>query len=528
MHWCLREAARESPRLLHRDSDLGHSGFRHPGRKSLTQAPKLERVVTPRANFDTEVCVIGGGPAGAALACRLATLGHSVVVVERDRFPRSHVGESVSPGVWPLLEALGAHTAVEAACFPCAVEARVRWGAPETRRLTTAEPGINVDRGVFDQILLSRAKAAGAKILQPARARVPTAVPGGWEVPVATADGPHTVRARFVADASGRAHVLGGHRKRTSPRTVALHALWSGVESYAGQTRVEAQPESWLWGAHMPGGAFRAMAFVEPEMVRRRPPVVGRIEHLYRELLADSSFFSHLLAGDARLESDVSVCDATCYVDDSPIDMTTIKVGEAGFAIDPLSASGVQTAIQMGVGAGVAIGSILSQDGDSDAAITYFREHQCHAVERHEWLTARSYRMCTAYAAKPFWRRRSAWAPEPPLADPPVSLEDLLGQPVSLSHRSVLMPTPCVVGDRVEFRRALCHPMLSRPVAYLGDNELAPLLDCLRADRTLREVVEEWTRSIPPSAAYAIARWLADNGLLAPVSAKVAHRRQPL
>jgi flavin-dependent dehydrogenase len=474
--------------------------------------------VTPRANFDTEVCVIGGGPAGAALACRLATLGHSVVVVERDRFPRPHIGESVSPGVWPLLEMLGARTAVEAAGFPRAIEAHVRWGTPETRRLTTAEPSISVDRGVFDQLLLSRAEAAGAMILQPARARPPTAAPGVWEVPVATADGPHTVRARFVADASGRAHVLGGHRRRTSPRTVALHALWSGVESHVGQTRVEAQPESWLWGAHLPGGAFRAMAFVEPEMVRRRPRVRERIEHLYRELLAGSSLFSHLVAGDARLESDVSVCDATCYTDDNPIDMTTVKVGEAGFAIDPLSSSGVQTAIQMGVAASVAIGSILSQDGDFDAAMTYFREHQCHTVERHEWLAARSYRTCTAYAAQPFWRRRSAWAPEPPLADPPVSLDDLLGQPVSLSNRSALLLTPCVVGDRVEFRRALCHPALSRPVAYLGDNELAPLLDRLGANSTLREVVEEWAGSIPSNTAYAIARWLANNGLLAPVS----------
>jgi hypothetical protein len=415
---------------------------------------------------------------------------------------------------------LGARAAVEAAGFPRAVEARVRWENPGTRRLRTVEPGISVDRGSFDQILLERAKVAGALVFQPAKARPPFAVPGGWEVPVVTPDGPHTVRARFVADASGRAHVLGGRRRRTSPRTVALHALWSGVESRAGQTCVEAQPECWLWGAHLPGAVFRAMAFVEPEMVRRRPRVGEGIERLYRELLAGSSLFSHLVAGDARLESDVLVCDATCYVDDSPIDKTTVKVGEAGFTIDPLSSSGVQTAIQTGVAASVAIASILSQDGDLDAAMTYFREHQRHAVERHEWLTARSYRACSAYAARPFWRRRSAWAPEPPLADPPVSLEELLGQPVNLSHRSALLPTPCVVGDRVEFRRALCHPALSRPVAYLGDNELAPLLDRLCADRTLREVVEQWAGSIPSSAAYAIARWLADNGLLAPVAPK--------
>ncbi len=516
--------------------------------------------------------MVGGGPAGATLACRLATLGHSVVVVERERFPRAHVGESVSPGVWSLLETIGARDAVEAAGFPRAVEARVRWGGreegmrdgapearvrggapeggamrrPATRRSRTAEPGITVDRGVFDRLLLDQARSAGARILQPAKASPPIAIAGGWEVPVASADGCQPVRARFLADASGRARLLGGRRRRTAPRTVALHALWAGVESHTAHTAVEARPQSWLWGAHLPGGAFRAMAFVEPELVRRGLRAGERVEDLYRELLGASSLFSHLLAGAARLQSGVRVCDATCYADENPIDASSAKVGEAAFAIDPLSSSGVQTAIQTGVAAAIAIRTILSPDGDPGAATAYFREHQRHAVERHQSLAARSYEMCAAYAAEPFWRRRSggarpearsgegtapsagggrgswstgmagsrlAGAPTPPPAQA-VSLQDLLGRPVSLSPRSALVLTPCVVGERVEFRRALCAPALPRPVAYLGDTELAPLLDRLSADRTLREAVEDWARSIPVGAAYAVAGWLVENGLL--------------
>jgi 2-polyprenyl-6-methoxyphenol hydroxylase-like FAD-dependent oxidoreductase len=54
----------------------------------------------------TEICVVGGGPAGAVAAMRLAQLGHDVVLLEKADFPRRHVGEGLSPGTWPLLRYL--------------------------------------------------------------------------------------------------------------------------------------------------------------------------------------------------------------------------------------------------------------------------------------------------------------------------------------------------------------------------------------------------------------------------------------
>ena len=51
-----------------------------------------------------EVVIIGGGPAGAAAACVLAEQGHDVVVFEREKFPRYHIGESMIPFTYPALE----------------------------------------------------------------------------------------------------------------------------------------------------------------------------------------------------------------------------------------------------------------------------------------------------------------------------------------------------------------------------------------------------------------------------------------
>ena len=68
------------------------------------------------------VCVVGAGPA-AAFAARMAQLGHDVRLIERERFPRRRLGESLSPGTVPLLRAANLHEPIEAAdsrvCVAC-------------------------------------------------------------------------------------------------------------------------------------------------------------------------------------------------------------------------------------------------------------------------------------------------------------------------------------------------------------------------------------------------------------------------
>ncbi len=74
----------------------------------------------------------------STFAARMAQLGHSVCLVERARFPRSHLGESLSLGVSPLLETIGAREAVEAAGFLRVRSVRVKWDAALQVRKTRA------------------------------------------------------------------------------------------------------------------------------------------------------------------------------------------------------------------------------------------------------------------------------------------------------------------------------------------------------------------------------------------------------
>lgn len=461
---------------------------------------------------ETDVCIIGGGPSGSAFAIRMAELGYRVVVVERHQFPRPHIGESLTPGTWALLEALDIRQQVEKAGFVPGIGSLVRWEDPTTRTVTTRshEPGLNVDRGRFDQVLLEGAKAAGAAILQPASAGRPHRTESGWEIPVRQTDKELVVQAPFVADASGRAFALGGRREWISAPTVALCGTWEDQGVRGTQTRVEAAPQGWFWGAHFPDGSFRAMAFVDRSLMRYRKVSRAGLESFFRQLLGSSELFCDL-AG-ARLTAPVLACDATCYADHDPVGWDFIKLGEAAFAIDPLSSAGVQKALQTALAGSVVAHTLISGTGDRPAALEFYRENQRQSVKRHADWAADYYHQNRVHRDEPFWVRRAR--PSATHRPPVPSLQELLPCRIRLADDAAVIECPCIVGRQVQRRPALRHPSLPRPVAYLGGVELIRLVRCLEPRPTLDEVLLEWAERMPMDSALAVADWLNRRGML--------------
>jgi flavin-dependent dehydrogenase len=470
--------------------------------------------------LDTEVCVIGGGPAGTVCAKRLAELGHDVLVVERDPFPRAHVGEALMPAVWPLLDTLGLRDVVETAGFLHPTEARIRWVDERVHRvgLRPGAPGLTVDRGRFDHLLLDAARSAGAAVLQPARAGRPRRIPAGWEVPLTDAGLPgrraRRVRARFVVDASGRASASGGRKLLTGVRTLALHATWLGSLRADATSRVEAGRDGWFSGTPLPDGTFRATVFADPELLRRHAVRRAGLARFYRELLGRSALLADVV--DARLAGPVSVCDAGSYADPVPVAEDVIKLGEAAFAIDPLSSSGVDAALRTAMAGAVTVHTLLSARGDRAAALAFYRDNQQWAVDRHATWAANHYHEHRIHRDRSFWQRRSRPPARVPTPRRAGDLAELLPHRVRLSAHASLVDTPCVVGDQVEVRRGLTHPHLPRPTVRVGGVELAPLLDSLAHPERgcLADVVHEWSRRLPADRARAVASWLHRQGLL--------------
>ena len=118
-----------------------------------------------------DVIVIGGGPAGSPAASMLAARGISTLLLERERFPRHHVGESLLPASIPVLAELGALPAVQDAGFLPKWGATMVWGRDSTpwswyfkETNLTYPHAYQVWRPKFDSILLDNSRAKGVDV----------------------------------------------------------------------------------------------------------------------------------------------------------------------------------------------------------------------------------------------------------------------------------------------------------------------------------------------------------------------------
>jgi FADH2-dependent halogenase len=211
-----------------------------------------------------DVAIIGGGPAGSAAATFLAQKGRSVVVLEREKFPRFHIGESLLPFSMTAFERLGVMPKLEAAGFIPKYGAEIASadGGRDTRFYfkdgfrSQRATAFQVTRADFDKILLDHAAESGAEVreetsverLEFHRDHVELGVrPAGGEA--------ETVRARYLLDCSGRHTLVGAHfdLKRSYPslRKFAIYAHYEGVETPCGidgtLTRMVRADDHWFW-----------------------------------------------------------------------------------------------------------------------------------------------------------------------------------------------------------------------------------------------------------------------------------------
>ncbi len=461
----------------------------------------------------TDVAVIGGGPAGSVFATRMAQLGYDVCVVERARFPRPHLGESLTPGVMPMLASIGSARAVEAAGFWRIAAVSTNWEGEEAVRHDPGAKGLLVDRGAFDAALLARAAAIGVRVLQPAHVRSHERTPEGWRLHVTGSEGTIDLRTAFLADGSGRSARLGGRRRAMGPRTLAIYGYWIGTQ-LPERPRIEAGEREWYWGVPIPDGTYNTLVFVDGTRVRSDPR--GSLEDRLRALLERSALMRG--ARGATLRAPARAADATPYLNEDCVSARHIRIGDAALAIDPLSSSGVQKAFQTALSGAIVANTLLRRPDAGDAAQRFYCDSLRDAAARHRTWASSHYATAAARLDDPFWTARArAVVPEGIDTAPivmPSSVRIADDAPVRLSPDSHWEALPCLGAQYVEIRSALRHPRLDGPVAYVGGLELAPLLRAVRPGMTARQLAHTWSRSAPVATGLAIARWLVDHGVL--------------
>jgi len=462
-----------------------------------------------------DVCVVGAGPAGLAAALRLVDLGRDVCLVALSPVHGNRRWESLTPGAWKILDALGLGTALaHAHCLPSHA-ATVSWGGREVNRAGHAEITFLIDRARFDACLMDAARRRGVRLLTPAVASQPQKIGGTWLLPVTTSQTTVSLCAAHVIDASGRKALTGSRRRRLSPATLALCARWRGQPAPPGMTTIEATAESWLWSASLADGAHYAAVFVDPRSLR-----AAGVEPTAAFLEAVGGSSSRW---EGALASSVTACDASpIRIARAPGFEDIIAAGEAALSLDPLSSQGIQRALVDGQQSAIVVNTLIVHPERRDIAVAFHAERQgeasrrdgamCHGLYREQAITYRS----------PFWSRYCEQGAPPEHKLPsPIPIDSLLPETgLRLSPRARLEDVAVIDGDVIALAPALVHPDLDRPVAFLAGRSIGSLLARAISGVTAASLFDGWRAdSLPEGTALELLQWFWQRGLLVDNSA---------
>ncbi|HET9139713.1 NAD(P)/FAD-dependent oxidoreductase [Actinophytocola sp.] len=348
---------------------------------------------------ETQILVVGGGPAGSTAAGLLAKQGFQVTLLERDVFPRYHIGESILPSCRPIFELLGVWDKINAHGFQPKGGAYFFWGPEEweVRFTELGEDGTNawqVIRSDFDKLLLDHARELGVEVTE------------GIAVKELEFDGERPVAARwaetknpdrggritfdYLVDASGRGGVIATKYNKSRKfhnvfRNVAAWTYWRGAKELdrgpKGAITVASVEDGWFWAIPLHDGTLSVGLVTGRDNFNEKRTELGSIEAVYDKALGQCPAVLDLLV-DAEQVAGMKVEQDYSYAADEFAGPGYLLCGDAACFLDPLLSTGVHLATYSGMLGAAAIGSVLRGEVAEEEAWDFFGTVYRQAYER--------------------------------------------------------------------------------------------------------------------------------------------------
>ncbi len=330
------------------------------------------------------VLVIGGGPAGSSAATHLAKNGVNVVLLERARFPRNQVGESLIPHFWKFTDQLGVTEKIQQQGFLSKAGGITVWNNKIHQILFSdygyTRPGLHIERDIFDQLLLEHSEQQGAQVFN--QVVVKKVDLSGSEPVVSytdtrgTPNQEGTIQCQYVIDASGHSSLLAHQLETRQSISSEMNflSLWGyfknsrfvGVDRQSHShaelktvtpvTFVMSHDDGWLWhivlrektsvGLIVHTDKLTGMNKVQRETYFKQS--CAQIPYL-KDLLRDAEF----IANSLQYRPDYSYyANQTCREN-------YYCIGDAAGFVDPIFSHGVQNAFYNAAVASLAISESL-------------------------------------------------------------------------------------------------------------------------------------------------------------------------
>jgi FAD-dependent halogenase len=346
---------------------------------------------------ETDVAVVGGGPGGSTLATLVAMRGHRVVLLEKEKFPRFQIGESLLPStVHGVCRLTGVADELAKAGFAKKRGGTQRWGAnpePWTFAFSVSPKmagetsyAYQVERSKFDQILLDHARHMGVDVRE--QHAVSDVIDDGDRIRgVSYTDAKGnagTIRAKYVVDASGnksRIYRRVGTKRQYSEffRSLALFGYFDGgkrlPEPNSGNILSCAFDSGWFWYIPLKPTLTSVGAVVRRELASK---IQGDPEKALSSLIAECPIISDYLHdakritegqyGELRVRKDYSYANTKFWRPGM------VLVGDSACFVDPIFSSGVHLATYSAMLAARSINSVLAGTVDEQAAFGEFEQ----------------------------------------------------------------------------------------------------------------------------------------------------------